>query len=199
MRLRSVTTVAILVIAAACSPTPSQAPGPSDSPTPPPVAGPSFVIVCEVPATPTPAEAEGPFFKTGSPENTIFFGPEDREGETLVLGGAVVDTSCQPIGGATVDIWQADPFGDYDEVGFAFRGHAVTRPDGTFRFDTLIPGSYEGEPPQIHAKVTGAGRQPLTTQLYLPPGTGANPALVPAVEVLEEATVASFTFVLAGG
>ena len=67
-----------------------------------------------------------------------------------------------------VDLWHADDKGEYDNVGFRYRGHVITAPDGTFRFRTIVPALYPGRTRHFHLKVQPAGGRVLTTQLYFP-------------------------------
>jgi protocatechuate 3,4-dioxygenase beta subunit len=67
-----------------------------------------------------------------------------------------------------VDLWHADERGEYDNIGFRYRGHVVTGPDGVFRFRTIVPAIYSGRTRHYHVKVQAAGSRLLTTQLYFP-------------------------------
>ncbi len=74
----------------------------------------------------------------------------------LRLGVRVADalipgSSCAPLPGAVVDVWQADADGMYsnvggdlqnvDTVGQTFmRGHQLSNRDGYVEFDTVVPG-----------------------------------------------------------
>lgn len=116
---------------------------------------------------PTAHETEGPFFKPKSPERG-----ELREQGTgarqLELSGFVLTRSCHPLGGAVVDLWHADERGEYDNVGFRYRGHVRTGSDGVFRFRTIVPAIYFGRTRHYHVKVQAPGSRLLTTQLYFP-------------------------------
>jgi protocatechuate 3,4-dioxygenase beta subunit len=115
----------------------------------------------------TVRETEGPFFKPKSPERSDL-----REAGTgarqLDLSGLVLTRSCQPLRGAVVDLWHADERGEYDNVGFRYRGHVLTGPDGVFRFRTIVPAIYFGRTRHYHVKVQAPGSRLLTTQLYFP-------------------------------
>ena len=76
--------------------------------------------------------------------------------------------SCRPLSGAVVDLWHADDKGEYDNVGFRYRGHVITALDGTFRFRTIVPALYSGRTRHYHVKVQAPGSRLLTTQLYFP-------------------------------
>ena len=131
----------------------------------------------------TPSQIEGPFYPWHKPDERDGdllhrAGSGARaQGEALALGGRVLGTSGRPVGGAVVEIWQADNNGVYDHprapgrVSFdrAFQGYGAVRTDarGGYRFLTIVPVPYMGRPPHIHAKVTGPGGSILTTQLYL--------------------------------
>ena len=65
-------------------------------------------------------------------------------------------------------LWHADDKGEYDNVGFRYRGHVITTPDGTFRFRTIVPALYTGRTRHYHVKVQAPGSRLLTTQLYFP-------------------------------
>jgi protocatechuate 3,4-dioxygenase beta subunit len=116
---------------------------------------------------PTVRETEGPFFKPKSPERDDLreVGTKGRHSE---LSGLVLTRSCRPVHGALVDLWHADENGDYDNIGFRYRGHVITGPEGAFRFRTIVPALYSGRTRHYHIKVQAPGSRLLTTQLYFP-------------------------------
>jgi protocatechuate 3,4-dioxygenase beta subunit len=116
---------------------------------------------------PTVRETEGPFFKPRSPERGDLREPS-AGGSPFELSGFVLTRSCRPLSGAVVDLWHADDKGEYDNVGFRYRGHVITAPDGTFRFRTIVPALYSGRTRHYHVKVQAPGSRLLTTQLYFP-------------------------------
>ncbi|HJU10977.1 MAG TPA: hypothetical protein VJ728_08870 [Candidatus Binataceae bacterium] len=116
---------------------------------------------------PTVHETEGPLFKPRSPERSDLREPGSR-GRPFEIGGLVLTKRCRPIRGAVVDLWHADENGQYDNVGFRYRGHVITSPDGTFRFRTIVPALYPGRTRHYHVKVQAPSSRLLTTQLYFP-------------------------------
>jgi protocatechuate 3,4-dioxygenase beta subunit len=116
---------------------------------------------------PTLRETEGPFFKPRSPERSDLREPGTKASR-FELSGFVLTRSCRPLGGAVVDLWHADEKGDYDNIGFRYRGHVITGSDGTFRFRTIVPALYPGRTRHYHVKVQALGSRLLTTQLYFP-------------------------------
>ena len=101
---------------------------------------------------------------------------EGHAGLPLRVGVQVVDESCVPIPGATVEIWHCDIDGDYsayadgytdddDGEGTTFlRGSQVANADGIVEFQTVYPGWYAGRAVHIHAKVHIDDATVLTTQ-----------------------------------
>ena len=116
---------------------------------------------------PTVRQTEGPFFKPRSPERSDLREPGDG-GRPLELSGFVLTRRCRPLRGAVVDLWHADDKGEYDNVGFRYRGHVTTGLDGAFRFRTIVPKLYSGRTRHYHVKVQAPGSRLLTTQLYFP-------------------------------
>jgi protocatechuate 3,4-dioxygenase beta subunit len=116
---------------------------------------------------PTVRQTEGPFFKPKSPERGDLREPGGR-GDRFELSGFVLTRSCRPLHGAAVDLWHADEKGEYDNVGFRYRGHVITGADGAFRFRTIVPAIYPGRTRHYHVKVQARGSRLLTTQLYFP-------------------------------
>jgi protocatechuate 3,4-dioxygenase beta subunit len=123
--------------------------------------------ICHDGDEPTASETEGPFFRPRSPERGDLREPGAR-GHHFELSGVVLSRSCRPLGGAVVDLWHADEKGEYDNVGFRYRGHVITGPDGAFRFRTIVPAIYPGRTRHYHVKVQAPGSGLLTTQLYFP-------------------------------
>lgn len=116
---------------------------------------------------PTAPETEGPFFKPKSPQRSDLREPATK-GKPFELSGYVLTKSCRPVRGAVVDLWHADENGEYDNIGFRYRGHVITEPDGAFRFHTIMPALYPGRTRHYHVKVQAPGSHLLTTQLYFP-------------------------------
>jgi protocatechuate 3,4-dioxygenase beta subunit len=103
---------------------------------------------------------------------------EDREGVPLGLDLTVQHAdSCEPIPGATVEVWHCDALGAYSGVqgveGMFLRGAQRTGADGRARFDTVYPGWYQGRTTHIHVKVHVAGSEVHTGQLYFDDATTA--------------------------
>ena len=116
---------------------------------------------------PTVSETEGPFFKPRSPQRSDLRVP-GASGRRFKLSGVVLSRSCRPLRGAVVDLWHADDKGEYDNIGFRYRGHVITGPDGAFHFGTIVPAPYSGRTRHYHVKVHAPGSHLLTTQLYFP-------------------------------
>ena len=101
---------------------------------------------------------------------------EGKDGHPLRVGIQVVDEACEPIPGATVEIWHCDIDGDYsayadgateDDAGEGttyFRGFQVTNDEGIVEFHTVYPGWYSGRAVHIHSAVHIDENTVLTTQ-----------------------------------
>jgi protocatechuate 3,4-dioxygenase beta subunit len=115
----------------------------------------------------TPRQTEGPFYTPGTPRRASLLDP-GWKGERLVLEGRVVSPQCRPVPGALLDFWHCDENGEYDNVGFRYRGHLYADAEGRYRLETIFPALYPGRARHIHVKVQAPGRRILTTQLYFP-------------------------------
>jgi protocatechuate 3,4-dioxygenase beta subunit len=133
----------------------------------------------------TPQQTEGPYFVDERLERTdIRSDPSNgtvRAGVPLALSMRITTLTgsrCEPLGGATVDVWHCDAAGIYSDVddaslrtkGSAFlRGYQVTDMHGQVRFTTIYPGAYRGRAVHIHFKVrtnSGGRAGEFTSQLY---------------------------------
>jgi protocatechuate 3,4-dioxygenase beta subunit len=118
-------------------------------------------------ATVTPSLTEGPYYKSGSPEQADLY-QAGMAGTKLVVTGYVYDTNCQPVANAWLDFWQADANGQYDNSGYTLRGHQYTDANGRFQLTTVVPGIYPGRTEHIHVKVQAPNGQLITSQLFFP-------------------------------
>ena len=115
---------------------------------------------------------EGPFYTDNPPtliDNKIK--GIEVDGDPLIISGRIFDLSCNKyIPNAKIDIWHANPNGQYDNQGFNFRGVSTSNEQGFYLFETLKPGKYlngnQFRPSHIHFKITPPGFDTLTTQLY---------------------------------
>jgi protocatechuate 3,4-dioxygenase beta subunit len=99
----------------------------------------------------------------------------------------LVDDECNPVSGATIDIWHVAPTGKYsgndsanEDVSFCtgndsaytstlwFRGKQTTDANGLAYFDGCFPGWYSGRTIHVHFIVTVNGQSTLTSQLVFP-------------------------------
>ena len=114
----------------------------------------------------TPSNDLGPFFKVGAPRMNKLSRPGDP-GLPLAVSGGVFDTRGSALPGATLEIWQADPFGQYDNAGYHYRAQLSAGQGGAYSFETNMPGHYPTRVCQhIHYKVGAPGHKTLVTQLY---------------------------------
>ena len=118
---------------------------------------------------------------------------ENEKGEQLVFSGQVRATDGTGLGGAVIDMWQADADGLYSGFGMegpdgTLRGRVVTDADGRFEIHTILPAPYEipkagpcgnliaaagwsaFRPAHLHVIVSAPGHQSLTSQLYFAGG-----------------------------
>ncbi|MDT7801411.1 MAG: hydroxyquinol 1,2-dioxygenase [Actinomycetota bacterium] len=138
----------------------------------------------------TPATVLGPFHIDGSPEKD--FGGDMSDGlpgTPLYITGTVTGLDGSPVGGAILDVWQADEEGAYEsqipDIDEArLRAKYATRADGSYCLRTIAPKGYSipmdgpvGEliggtdishyrPAHVHFLINAAGYEPLITHLF---------------------------------
>lgn len=137
----------------------------------------------------TPATVLGPFHIDGSPEREYGGDMSDGlPGTPLYVHGTVRDLDGKAVGGALLDVWQADTDGMYeaqvvtDEARLRAKYHS--REDGAYCVKTVAPLGYAipmdgpvGElihrtdishfrPAHVHFLVTVDGHEPLITHLF---------------------------------
>ncbi|MCR6482257.1 catechol 1,2-dioxygenase [Amycolatopsis sp. OK19-0408] len=138
----------------------------------------------------TPATVLGPFHIDGSPE--LEFGGDMSDGlpgTPLYVTGTVRGLDGSPVGGAILDVWQADEDGAYEsqiaDIDEArLRAKYATRADGSYCLRTIAPKGYSipmdgpvGDlirgtdishfrPAHVHFLINAAGYEPLITHLF---------------------------------
>ena len=144
---------------------------------------------------PTPRQTSGPFYPLYDQVDkdldlTRMTGhDEPAAGEVIRVQGRVLDADCRPVGGALVDLWQADSNGRYShpadpnparrDPNFQGWGQVVTDAEGRYAFRTIKPAAYpleflDGRPderagyrtPHIHFRVSKRGYREFSTQMY---------------------------------
>jgi protocatechuate 3,4-dioxygenase beta subunit len=105
-----------------------------------------------------------------------------QDGLPMRMYFQVLDVTCLPIAGATVDVWHVAPTGKYsgddvanENVPFCtaadptyeshlyFRGKQTTDANGVAFFDTCFPGWYPGRTVHVHFTIT-SGSKSFTSQ-----------------------------------
>lgn len=97
-------------------------------------------------------------------------------GQLLYLSGRVTDENCVPVPNAIIDLWHANPFGEYrwaardellnPEPIFAGNGRAVTDNLGRYQFTTLFPGAVGSSAPHVNMRVSQPDFGTLNTSMY---------------------------------
>ncbi len=150
----------------------------------------SLVDLLQTRAGATDHSALGPFHAQGSMR--LPFGGDlvrKNTGEPMLVCGRVLNDAGAPVGGATLDFWQATAGGLYWQQDPAQDPHNLrctmaTGDDGRYAFTTVRPGPYtvpyDGpvgdllraggrhawRPAHFHFIVSAAGHRPLTTELF---------------------------------
>lgn len=108
---------------------------------------------------------------------------EGYPGLPVRLAFLVVDDACEPVEGASVDIWHTRNSGLYsgpDAIDFCttgdadakthqyFRGVQTTDAKGRVDFDTCYPGWYPGRAIHIHFTVRVGAQEYVTSQVFFP-------------------------------
>ncbi len=122
----------------------------------------------------------GPFYREGAPYRGKLTPPLEP-GDVLLIRGRVwgIDTR-KPLPGVTLDLWQANRDGRYDNDDprlppapdvFTNRTRLLTDEQGRYEVETIHPGPYriglrQWRPPHIHYLVRAVGYKTLITQLY---------------------------------
>jgi len=173
------------------TPTPTPTPVPPPTPTPP---GPEPLCAETPPETSGDYPADGTNTAPGATSNVLTYAALQREdirpsfidtttvaaGVELSLTVTILDgTSCEPLSGRAVYIWQADAeglFSLYTKPGESYlRGIGVTNADGEVSFTTIVPGCLEDRWPHIYVEVfpslfvaNKGSAADLVTQLIVP-------------------------------
>ena len=177
--LSAISLATLMVILAACSDDSTASDTTPGQVSPAPTAGsapeaknPIGLVDCDR----TPSQTEGPYyFDTGELRRNI---TEGLPGTPLLVSLRLVEAgSCEPVAGATVDIWHTDVSGVYsgypgqgdDTTDETFlRGKQVTDANGIAEFETIYPGWYPTRTVHIHFMAYTDERHLVTSQLYFP-------------------------------
>jgi hydroxyquinol 1,2-dioxygenase len=158
------------------------------------VLGVSMLVIAinhRVPDGATESTVFGPFFVADAPavENGGDIA-NGAPGTACLMSGRILSVDGTPLGGAVIDVWQADEAGFYDVqyAGLeAARGRARlrARPDGSFSFWSVLPTAYpipaDGpvgqllaaagrgpmRPAHVHFMVSAPGHATLTTHIFV--------------------------------
>ncbi|WP_137930487.1 dioxygenase family protein [Mesorhizobium comanense] len=139
----------------------------------------------------TPNTGRGPFYRADAPRLPL--GADislDGVGAPLAVMGQVTDLDGKPIPGATVETWQANAQGLYEnqqpdlQPEFNLRGVFITGGDGRFHYRTVKPAGYGvpddgpvgqmlgrlnyplNRPAHLHFLIRADGFETLTTQVF---------------------------------
>lgn len=156
----------------------------------------------------TKGSPEGPYFVPDAPRlpaDTALPMRTDEKGVALLFRGRVTSTDGTALPGATIEMWQADAEGRYSQFApglpeWNLRGTVVTDDEGAFSVRTVEPSPYEiptdgscgrliaaagwhaWRPAHLHVRVSAAGHQVLTTQLYFKGGRHVEDDIASAVK-----------------
>ena len=143
------------------------------------------------PAGATPNTITGPFYRPDVPEMPSGTNiSRDGKGEPLEVSGGILALGGGPVAGASVEVWQANSEGFYEnqepdlQPELNLRGRFRTNAEGRFRFLSVKPAGYAlpsdgpagqlmlalGLPPirprHLHFRVSAEGFETLTTHVF---------------------------------
>lgn len=143
------------------------------------------------PAGATPETGAGPFYRADMPrvgmDKSI---SRDGRGEPLLVSGVVTGLDGKPVGGAVVEVWQANAEGVYEnqepdrQPEHNLRGRLTADGQGRFRFFSVKPAGYSlpadgpagallaglglplSRPAHVNLRVSARGYDTLTTHIF---------------------------------
>jgi catechol 1,2-dioxygenase len=132
------------------------------------------------PFVPTEDNILGPFYRSGAPFRAKITPPLEPGNVVVVTGRIWGYDSKKPVSNVTIDVWQANAKGRYDNDDpanppkkgvYLNRARLVTDENGYYEFETIHPGQYQigpnvWRPSHIHYMVACPGYKQLVTQLY---------------------------------
>ncbi|MDN5204655.1 hypothetical protein QQ008_24905 [Fulvivirgaceae bacterium BMA10] len=120
----------------------------------------------------------GPFFVAGS-SNIVNLNTQNLPGTPMMVSGKVFsgEGASNPIENAKIEIWHADSGGryhpegsgdvsDYEASQITLRGFVLTPGDGSYSFQSILPGLYGGRARHIHYRISASDHDILVTQSY---------------------------------
>lgn len=124
----------------------------------------------------TPSQTVGPFFHFSLHNQNVLVNEQTR-GEKIRLLGTVFDGEGLPVPDAIIEIWQADSSGRFNhphdieheqaDKNFLGFGRSDTTQNGTYWFDTIMPGTRDSQAPYINMRVFSRGLLiHLVTRMY---------------------------------
>ena len=131
--------------------------------------------------TQTPSQTVGPFFYDGliaeAHAPTPMLAKANARGQRIIITGLVLDGDHVPVPDAMVEIWQADANGYFNhpadpnhtnaDPNFTGFGRSDTHNAGQFKFETVKPGSVQGQAPHVNVRVFSRGMLVhVITRLY---------------------------------
>ena len=139
----------------------------------------------------TPNTSRGPFYRNDAPRLPLGASISlDGVGEPLTVTGHVRDLDGHPVKGATVETWQANAQGHYEnqqpdlQPEFNLRGRFTADQNGDFTYRTVRPAGYQvpddgpvgqllgrlgyplRRPAHLHFLIVAPGFEPVTTHVY---------------------------------
>jgi protocatechuate 3,4-dioxygenase beta subunit len=110
---------------------------------------------------------------------------DGQNGLPMRMALRILDSSCNPVPGASIDVWHTSAAGKYsgddtanEDVAFCtgndsdytshlyFRGRQTTDASGKAYFDSCFPGWYSSRTIHVHLTIRVGGTAYLTTQLF---------------------------------
>jgi catechol 1,2-dioxygenase len=158
----------------------------------------------------TETSVEGPFYAPNAPilkSPCVLPHRANEPGDVLLLSGTVRSVDGEPLGGATLDMWQSDAQGAYShfnipeaQAPWNLRARVIADELGRFEVQTWVPSPYEvpkdgptgallrgigrhaWRPAHLHLRITHDACETLTTQLFFTGDPWINSDVVGAVK-----------------
>lgn len=116
---------------------------------------------------PASSSALGVDYRPGAPVRTGLLVDAAEPGNPLRVTGLVTAAdSCRRLRDVTIEVWQADSTGRYDNETAKLRGTFTTDALGRYKFDTVVPGHVGDRARTIRFKITAKGYETQITQLF---------------------------------